>query len=78
MTQQATIVVAQPAKFLYRFFITVKPSTMAINQKTINIKKITLATDAAPAAIPVKPKMAAIIAITKNIAAHLSIMKVLK
>ena len=33
--------------------------------------------EAAPAAIPVKPKIAAMIAITKNMAAHFSIIKVL-
>ena len=51
---------------------------IAISQKTIKIKKIILATDAAPAAIPVNPKIAAMIAITKNMAAHLSIKKFLK
>ena len=40
---------------------------------TIKIKKMVLATDAAPAAIPVKPKIPAMIAITKNIAAHFNI-----
>jgi hypothetical protein len=37
------------------------------------MKNNTLAIDAAPAAIPVKPKIAAIIAITIKITAHLSI-----
>jgi hypothetical protein len=46
---------------------------MAINQKTIKTKKITLAIDAAPEAIPVKPKIAATIAMIKNVAVHLSI-----
>ena len=58
-----------------RFFITVNPSNIAINQKAKNIKKITLATEAAPAAIPVNPKIAAMIAITKNMAAHLNIVE---
>ena len=40
---------------------------------TRKIKNNILAMEAAPAAIPVKPNMAATIAIIKNIAAHLSI-----
>jgi hypothetical protein len=51
-----------------------------INTKINNTKKIKnkiFAIEAAPAAIPVKPKIAATIAITKNMAAHLSIIKVL-
>ncbi len=43
----------------------------------MKIKNKILAMDAAPAAIPVKPKIAATIAITKKIAAHLSIIKFL-
>ncbi len=45
-----------------------------------NIRKIknnTFAIEAAPAAIPVKPNTAAIIAITKKITAYLSITKFL-
>ena len=38
-----------------------------IIKSTRNIKKSTLAIDVAPAAIPPKPKIAAMIAITKNI-----------
>jgi hypothetical protein len=49
-----------------------------IKKRTRKIKNNTLAMEAAPAAIPVKPKIAAIIAIMKNIAAHLSIKKILK
>lgn len=41
--------------------------------KTRKIKNNTLAIEAAPAAIPVKPNIAATIAMIKNIAAHLSI-----
>jgi hypothetical protein len=37
------------------------------------IKKIIFAIDAAPAAIPVKPKRAAIIATTRKITVHLNI-----
>ncbi len=40
---------------------------------TIKIKKMVLAMEAAPAAIPVKPKIAATIAIMKKIAAHFNI-----
>ncbi len=61
----------------YFFFNTVKPRTIAINQKAKKITNIILATDAAPAATPVKPKMPATSAIIKNIAAHLNIKKVL-
>ena len=49
-----------------------------IKTKINNTKKMKnkiLAIEAAPAAMPVKPKIAAIIAITKNMAAHLSIHK---
>ena len=61
---------------MYYFF----PNNLAPNNKTkINstkkIKNRILAIDAAPAAMPVNPKSAAIIAITKKMAAHLSICK---
>jgi hypothetical protein len=49
----------------------------AIKDTTNKIKKITnkiLAIDAAPAAIPPKPKIAAIIATTKNITVHRNII----
>ena len=60
----------------YYFF----PNILAPNNSTkINstkkIKNKILAMEAAPAAMPVNPKIAAIIAITKNMAAHLSIHK---
>jgi len=51
----------------------VTPRIIAINQKAKKIKNITLATEAAPAAMPVKPKIAAMIAITKNMAAQRNI-----
>lgn len=38
------------------------------------MKNNILAIEAAPAAIPLKPNMAAIIAITKNVTTHLSIL----
>ena len=41
--------------------------------KTRKIQNNILAIEAAPAAMPVKPNMAATIAIIKNMAAHLSI-----
>lgn len=49
---------------------------MAVTMTNIkNTKNKVLATDAAPAAIPPKPKTAATIAMTKNIADHLSMTK---
>jgi hypothetical protein len=45
------------------------PKITASRNKTIKMKKRTFAMDAAPAAIPPKPKMAAIIAMIKKIAA---------
>lgn len=42
--------------------------------KITKTKNMILAMEAAPAAIPVKPKIAAIIAITRNMAVHLRIM----
>ena len=50
-------------KNTYLFFNTVTPKITAINQNAIKIKKITLAIEAAPAAIPVNPKIAATTAI---------------
>jgi hypothetical protein len=46
---------------------------MAIRKSTMKIKKRILAIDAAPAAIPVNPKIPATIAIIKKMAAHLNI-----
>ena len=51
---------------------------MTIRKRTRKIKNNTLAIEAAPAAISVKPKIAATIAIIKKIAAHLSIIQILK
>jgi hypothetical protein len=42
--------------------------------KTMKIKKIVFAIDSAPAAIPVNPKSAATIAITRKITVHLNIV----
>jgi hypothetical protein len=50
-----------------------EPNIKTKINSTKNIKNKILAIEAAPAAIPVKPKIAAIIAIMKNMAAHLSI-----
>jgi hypothetical protein len=47
-------------------------------KSTKKIKNNILAMEAAPAAIPVKPNIAATIAIIKKIAAHLSITQSLK
>ena len=50
-----------------------EPNIKTRMNSTKKIKNKILAMEAAPAAIPVKPKMAATIAIIKNMAAHLSI-----
>ena len=50
-----------------------EPNIKTRINKTRKIKNNTLAIEAAPAAIPVKPNMAATIAMIKNMAAHLSI-----
>jgi hypothetical protein len=57
------------------FLNTVTPKITAINQNAIKIKKIIFAMEAAPLAMPVNPKIPAIIAIIKNITVHLSITK---
>lgn len=49
------------------------PKTKTRINKTRKIKNNILAIEAAPAAMPVKPNMAATIAMIKNMAAHLSI-----
>lgn len=49
------------------------PKIKTIINKTRKIKNNTLAMEAAPAAIPVKPNIAATIAMIKKIAAHFSI-----
>ncbi len=51
----------------------VTPNMAVTKTRTRKMKKRTFATDAAPAAIPVNPKMAAITAIIKNIAVHFNI-----
>lgn len=63
----------------YVFFLkTVNPSIAVTTTRARKIKNITLAMDAAPAAIPVKPNIAAIIAIMKKIAVHFSITSCFK
>lgn len=52
----------------------VTPRIAVNTTKKRNTKKIILATEAAPAAIPVNPKSAATIAITKNMAVHFSML----
>jgi hypothetical protein len=59
--------------FYYFLLKTVNPRINAIRNNTINIENKTLATDAAPSAIPVNPNIAATIAIMKKVADHLSI-----
>ena len=60
--------------FYLIFLYTVTPRSAKITTNARKIKNSTLAIDAAPAAIPPNPKMAAIIAITKNIPAHFNIV----
>jgi len=50
------------------------PNNKVSINKTMKIKNNTLAIEAAPAAIPVKPNIAAIIAMTTKMTAHLSII----
>jgi hypothetical protein len=50
------------------------PNIMVKRNRTKKIKNNTFAIEAAPTAIPVKPNIAAMIAITTKIIAHLSIM----
>ncbi len=47
----------------------------AVTKKTTKTKKIIFAMEAAPAAMSVNPKMEAMIAMTKNINDHLSIIE---
>ena len=65
------------AIFINYFFSIVIPNTKVTTTKVTKMKKIILAISAAPAAIPVKPNKAAIIATIKKIKAHLSIKKFL-
>ena len=53
---------------------TFAPKINVSRSKTIKTKNSTFAIDAAPAAIPVKPKTAAMIATTKKIRVHRSII----
>ena len=50
------------------------PRIRATIKRTTNTKKIIFAIEAAPAAISVNPKMDAIIAITRNISDHFSML----
>jgi hypothetical protein len=52
------------------------PSIRATTKKTTKTKKIIFAMEAAPAAISVNPKIEAMIAMTKNINDHLSIIEI--
>jgi len=58
---------------IYYFFNIIPPAINITRKSTMKIKNKTLAILAAPAAIPVNPSTAAIIAIMKNVAAHLNI-----
>lgn len=59
---------------LHFFLKTVTPKTAVSSTNTIKMKNSVWAIEAAPCAIPVKPKIAATIAITRKIADHLSII----
>lgn len=52
----------------------VNPNIPNTTIRAMNMKNKTLAIEAAPSARPVKPKIAAIIAIMKNMADHLSMI----
>jgi hypothetical protein len=52
----------------------VNPNIPNTTIRAMNMKNKTLAIDAAPSARPVKPKIAAMIAITKNMADHFSMI----
>ena len=52
----------------------VDPRIKVITTKARNIKNMTLAIEAAPAAIPVNPNIEAMIAITKKINVHFNIV----
>jgi hypothetical protein len=55
------------------FLKIVSPKIKLTTTITTNTKNINLAMEAAPSAIPENPNIAAIIAMIKNIAVHLSI-----
>lgn len=52
------------------FFSKEEPAIIAIRKRTINTKNNIFAIDAAPAAMPVNPNNAAMIATTKNMTAQ--------
>ena len=58
----------------YLFLKSMLPKSNVPRNKTIKIKNRIFAMEAAPASIPVNPKMPATIAITRKIAAHFSIV----
>ena len=62
----------------YYFLNTVNPNIPVITTRAIKKKKIVLAIEVAPSEIPVKPNTAAMIAITKNMAVHFSIIECFK
>jgi hypothetical protein len=63
-----------PCKVFYGLLKSVTPRIPVITTRMMKIKKIVLAIDAAPSAMPVNPKSAATRAITKKIAVHLNII----
>ena len=69
------IIENQSCKAIY-FPKSFAPNINVRRNNTMKMKNNTLAIDAAPAAIPVKPKIAATIAMMIKITAHLSITNV--
>jgi hypothetical protein len=69
-------IIEKPTSQIIYFPKSFAPNIKVNRNKTIKMKNNTLAMDAAPAAMPVKPKIAAMIAITIKITAHLSIISI--
>jgi hypothetical protein len=73
--KDATLIASSTGEVLIYFRLRiVAPSIALSNMRTMKIKKIVFAIEAAPAAMLVKPNIAAIIAITRKIAVHFSIV----
>jgi hypothetical protein len=66
------------SKFQLYFFTAQAPPMIVIRKRTRNIKNRIFAMEAAPDAMPVKPKMAATIATIKNMTDHFNMILYLK
>jgi hypothetical protein len=62
--------------YSYHFLKSVAPKAITITKPIMKMKNNTLATDAAPSAIPPNPNIAAIMAMIKNIAAQRNIVEI--